>query len=85
MRKKEKGDIDYSDIIGFTRDYNEFINAFDDDCIECAVAPEEYLRDLVLYQGKSFSYIETADVLDCLITIMTNSKEKQICVFVKVN
>lgn len=70
---------------GFTRDYNEFINAFEDDCIECAIEPEEYLRDLMLYQEQSFSYNETVDVLDCLITIMTTAKEKQICVFVRVN
>ena len=71
--------------IGFTRDYNEFINAFEDECIECAVEPKEYLRDLVLYQGQSFSYNETVDVLNCLITIMTISKEKQMCVLVRVN
>lgn len=70
---------------GFTRDYNEFINAFEDECIECAVEPEEYLGDLVLYQGQSFSYNETVDVLNCLITIMTTSKEKQMCVLVRVN
>ena len=28
--------------IGFTRDYNEFINAFEEECIECAIEPEEY-------------------------------------------
>ena len=71
--------------IGFTRDYNEFINAFEDECIECAIEPEEYLKDLMLYQNQSFSYNETADVLNCLITIMTMAKEKQICVLVRVN
>lgn len=71
--------------IGFTRDYNEFINAFEDDCIECAVEPEEYLSDLILYQGQKFSYSETTDVLNCLITIMTTLKEKQMCAFVRVN
>ena len=71
--------------IGFTRDYNEFINAFEDDCIECAIDPEEYLRDLILYQNQSFSYNETVDVLDCLIALMSRSKELQICVLVKVN
>ena len=71
--------------IGFTRDYNEFINAFEDECIECAIEPEEYLKDLVLYQNQSFSYNETTDVLNCLITIMTMAKEKQICALVRVN
>ncbi|MCR5108766.1 MAG: hypothetical protein K6B28_11450 [Lachnospiraceae bacterium] len=71
--------------IGFTRDYNEFINAFEDECIECAIDPEEYLRDLILYQGQSFSYNETTDLLNCLIMIMTTSKEKQMCVLVRVN
>ncbi len=61
------------------------MNAIDDDCIECAIEPEEYLNDLLLYQGQTFSYNETADVLDCLITIMKKSKEKRICVLVKVN
>lgn len=71
--------------IGFTRDYNEFINAFEDDCIECAVEPEEYLRDLLLYQGQTFSYNETVDVFKCLIALMTKAKELRICVLVKVN
>ena len=71
--------------IGFTRDYNEFINAFEDDCIEVAVDSEEYLRDLLLYQNQSFSYKETKDVLNCLITIMQTAKEKQMCVLVRVN
>ncbi len=71
--------------IGFTRDYNEFINAFEDECIECAVEAEEYLKDLTLYQNQSFSYNETTDVLNCLITIMTTAKEKHTCVLVRVN
>ncbi|MGN8714027.1 hypothetical protein [Hornefia butyriciproducens] len=33
---------------GFTKDYNEFDNAFDDETIECAVPTEEYLADLRL-------------------------------------
>ena len=33
----------------------------------------------------SFSYNETVDVLDCLIALMSKSKELQICVLVKVN
>ena len=71
--------------IGFTRDYNEFINAFEEECIECAIEPEEYLRDLMLYQNQTFSYKETADVLNCLNIIMTESKEKNMCVLVSVN
>ncbi len=71
--------------IGFTRDYNEFINAFEDECIECVVEAEEYLKDLTLYQNQSFSYNETADVLNCLITIMTTAKEKHTYVLVRVN
>lgn len=70
---------------GFTRDYNEFKNAFEDECIECAVNPEEYLRDLMLYQGHTFTYKETKDVLACMIALMTRAKEMQICVFVRVN
>ncbi len=70
---------------GFTRDYNECINAFEDTCIECALIPNEYLKDLKLYQGHNFMYPETKDVLECLIKIMENSIEKGEYVYVKVN
>ncbi len=45
----------------------------------------EYLVDLLLYKGQEFSYPETVEALNCLIAIMQESKEKQICVLVKVN
>lgn len=70
---------------GFTRDYNEFINAFDDACIECAVMPDEYLRDLERYIGKSFSFVETDKALDRLISLMKEAQEAKECVLVRVS
>ena len=70
---------------GFTRDYNEFINAFDDECIECAIPPKEYLEDAKLYINAKFSYEETKDVLKNLVSILTEAIELGECVFVKVN
>lgn len=70
---------------GFTRDYNEFVNAFDDECIECAIPSKEYLEDAILYINAKFSYEETKDVLKDLIRIFTEAIELNECVFVKVN
>lgn len=72
---------------GFTRDYNEFINTFDDNYIECAIEPEEYLKDVLLYKdkGQLFDYGESEMVLNLLIAIMKEAEEKKLYVFVKVN
>lgn len=70
---------------GFTRDYNELINMFDDECIECAIMPDEYLRDLKRYVGRSFTFKETADVLERLIQIMKEASEARECVFARVS
>ncbi len=70
---------------GFTRDYNEFVNTFDDECVECAIMPEEYLRDIKLYVGQTFSYKETQEMLDLLQGILTEAIESQECLFVRIN
>lgn len=81
------GDPEFSETgwKGFTRDYNELVNAFDDSCIECAVMPEEYLADLMLCKEKKFSYKKTTDVLNCLIAIMNEAEKAQTCILVRVN
>lgn len=68
---------------GFTRDYNELVNTFDDDSIECAIMPAEYLADLLLYSNHDFEYGETHDVLKKLIEIFSEAKKQDDCVMVR--
>ena len=70
---------------GFTRDYNEFVNAFEDGEIECAIIPKEYLKDLLLYADRTFEYSETNEVLETLIRIFEEAEKKHIEVLVRVN
>lgn len=70
---------------GFTKDYNEFDNAFDDETIECAVPAEEYLDDLRLYRNRSFEYEETADVLQTLVHIFEKAEKMKDNILVRVN
>lgn len=70
---------------GFTRDYNEMINSFDDTHIECVLPPEEYLQDLKLYLGNDFSYEETSDVLDCLIAILEDAEQAKKSILIRAN
>lgn len=71
--------------IGFTRDYNELINAFSDNCIECVIEPEEYIKDLELYVNQDFTYEETSEVLSCLINILKEAEASKLIVLVKSN
>lgn len=66
--------------IGFTRDYNEFINAFDENIKEYTINKEEYLEDLMLYKGRKFRFDETIDVLDCLIELLVTANNNNQCV-----
>lgn len=71
--------------LGFTRDYNECKNEFDDECIECAILPEEYLIDLHLYDNQAFTYPETGELLELLINIMQEAERLQTSLLVRVN
>ena len=70
---------------GFTRDYNECVNMFSDEVIECAVLPLEYLKDLKSYLTHQFEYEETRDVLARLISIFEIAEKENECVLVRVN
>lgn len=76
--------VDESGWKGFTRDYNEFINAFSENCIECAIMPKEYLQDAISYLGQSFSYEESITVLEYLIAILEKAEEEQESVLIQV-
>lgn len=69
---------------GFTRDYNEMTNAFDDDCTQCTIMPDEYLADMEQYAGKMFTYQETKMVYEQLVSILKEAVESQLCVMVRV-
>ena len=62
--------------IGFTRDFNEFVGPYADDCIECALDITEYLQDALQYRGHNFEYEESKDVLEAIITLLEQKKEK---------
>lgn len=49
-------------------------------CKITLIEPEEYLKDILLYQGQSFSYNETEDVINCMRAIMQEAEEKR-CMF----
>ena len=70
---------------GFTKDYNELVNAFDDECIESAIMPEEYLRDIKMYMEQTFSYEETKEMLEVLISLFNEAVDAHGCVFVRIN
>ncbi len=52
---------------GLTLDYHELIGPFSDDCVECAINVDEYLKDCNRYEGRLFKYKESSLALDAII------------------
>ena len=69
---------------GFTRDYNEMINCYDDNNIEFSIDPKEYKEDAEQYQGKIFDYEETDEVLKNLISALEKAEKKGLEVIVQI-
>lgn len=70
---------------GFTRDYNECVNMFDDEQVECAILPEEYLSDLNNYYDREFTYDETKDVIKLLSDILGETQKQNTSLLIRVN
>ena len=69
---------------GFTRDYNEFVGPYENDCIEVAILPDEYIEDAVRYKEREFEFEETRDVLDRILSLLKTAKDADICLLVSV-
>lgn len=65
---------------GLSKDYNEFSGPYADDCVMHPVDVEAYLRDARQYEGKSFDYNESKDVLRTIIKWLEQHKAEQITV-----
>ncbi len=63
---------------GFTRDYQECINAYTGDSEKAILAElKEYIDDLKKYCDKKFSYEETDDCLLTILTFLKNAEQKK--------
>ena len=58
---------------GFTRDYNEFVGPYEDNCIEVCLNLDEYIKDAEAYVGKKFEYEESSEVLKTIIDFLRKS------------
>jgi hypothetical protein len=59
---------------GFTMDYQESRNAFSQNDSPVFVKPDDYIYDLYLYRGKTFTYEETTSCLDILIDFFEHAR-----------
>ena len=61
---------------GLTRDYHELKGIWADDCEDIEIDAAQYLSDLAYYVNQSFSYEETAEMLESLIKYLSYAKEQ---------
>lgn len=60
---------------GFTRDYNQFEGAFDDDGETIITDLQEYIDDLKIYQNRKFKFEETKEVYELILSWLTEAKK----------
>ena len=70
---------------GFTKDYNEFIGPFEDECIEYVLNIPEYLDDAKAYVGRKFDFEESSKDLDSMILFLEEAEQSNVDVTVSVN
>ena len=58
---------------GLTRDYNEFVGPYADDCIESFIDLREYITDAKLYVNRKFDYEESADVINAIVEFLNDA------------
>lgn len=72
---------------GLTRDYQEDKGVFSSEngcyTIANATDTEEYLNDLLQYQGTSFQYSETQKILEILIDLFRDATQNKSTVVIK--
>ncbi|WP_019002300.1 hypothetical protein [Succinimonas amylolytica] len=61
---------------GLTRDYHELKGIWADGGEDTEIDAAEYLSDLAYYVNQSFSYEETAEMLESLIKYLSYAKEQ---------
>ena len=60
---------------GFTRDYNQFEGAFENEEQTLIPNPKEYLDDILQYHDKKFRFEETPEVYPLIVELLTYAVE----------
>ena len=70
---------------GFTRDYNQFEGAFENEEQTLIPYPKEYLDDILQYRNKKFRFEETPEIYQLIVELLTYAVENGKAVMIDFN
>ena len=69
---------------GFTRDFHLLTGIYDIDSEIHKIEPKEYLEDLLHYKDNNFSFPESREVFNLLVSLLTRAINENLDVFIEI-